>query len=135
MKPRTAVRLLLLILVPLALFHIAVLFKVAPQEIIWGGNLDSDREMYLLESISLLVTLYLIILLLIKGSFIEPVLSPKIVTTSLWAFLLLFILNTVGNLLAKTTGEQIFALLTMVISFLLWVVLKNQSTQKTKKFT
>lgn len=128
-KPKTAVRLLLIVLVPLLLFHIGVLLKIAPQEIIWGGNLGSDREMYLLESISILVTLYLIILLLIKGSFIRPVLPPKIVRTSLWAFLILFVLNTVGNLLAKTTAEQVFALLTMVISFLLWVVLRKHDAQ------
>lgn len=129
MKPKKAVRLLLLILVPLVLFHIGVLLKIAPQEIIWGGKLGSESDMYLLESISILVILYLILILLIKGSFIRPVLSPKVVKTSLWAFLILFVLNTVGNLLAKTTTEQVFALVTMVISFLLWVVLKKQDAQ------
>jgi hypothetical protein len=133
MKPKIALRFLLLILIPLALFHISVLLKIAPPDIIWGGRLGNGIEMYLLESISILVTLYLILILLIRGSFIRPIiLSPKVVSFSLWAFLILFILNTVGNIFAKTTTEQVFALLTMVISFLLWTVLKKQNTQKSK---
>jgi len=130
LKPKIAVRFLLLILIPLTIFHISILIKIAPQEIIWGGRSNNEGEVYLLESISLLATLYLILLLLIRGSFIQPLLSPKVVNISLWVFLIFFILNTVGNMLAKSTTEQVFALLTMAMSVLLWTILKKQDAQR-----
>jgi hypothetical protein len=126
MKQETAIRFLLFIIVSITLFHVGVLDTIVPPDIIWGGQLSSTSEMYLLETISILVALYLIFVLLIKGSFFRPILSPKLVKYSLWFFLILFILNIIGNLLSKTTTEQTFALLTMAISFLLWTVLTKQ---------
>jgi hypothetical protein len=128
MKPKLVVRFLLSILIPVTLFHISVLLKIVPQDIIWGGRLGSDSEMYMLEGISIIVSIYLTVVLMIKGSFIRPFLSPKVVNFSLWAFLVLFILNTVGNVLSKSATEQLFALLTMVMSVSLWTVLKKQDT-------
>lgn len=126
MKSKKAIQILLLILSALSLFHLLVLLKVLSPDIIWGSRLINDKEMYLFESFSLLVTFYLMLILLIRGSFIRPFLSPKVVKISLWAFLILFILNTIGNLLAKTPTEKIFAILTMGISLLLWFVLKKK---------
>lgn len=125
-KPKQAIQILLLILSALSLFHLLVLLKVLSPDIIWGSRLINDKEMYLFESFSLLVTFYLMLILLIRGSFIRPFLSHKVVKISLWAFLILFILNTIGNLLAKTPTEKIFAILTMGISLLLWIVLKKK---------
>ena len=130
MKPKLAIRFLLSILIPITLFHISVLLKIVPQDIIWGGRLGSDSEMYMLEGISIIVSIYLTLVLMIKGSFMRPILSAKAVTVSLWLFLVLFVLNTVGNVLAKSAAEQVFALLTMVMSVLLWTVLKKQDTQR-----
>jgi hypothetical protein len=130
MKPKLVIRFLLSILIPVTLFHISVLLKIVPQDIIWGGRLGSDSEMYMLEGISIIISIYLTVVLMIKGSFIRPFLSPKVVNFSLWVFLVLFILNTVGNVFAKSATEQLFGLLTMVMSVLLWTVLKKQDTQK-----
>jgi hypothetical protein len=126
MKTKIAIRVLLSILIPLALFHLGVLLNIVPVEIIWGGRLNSNSLVYLLESISILVTLYLVMILSIKGKFLGPILPPKVVKISLWFFLILFTLNTIGNAFAKTTTEQIFALITLIISSLLGIVLKDK---------
>jgi hypothetical protein len=125
MKTKIAVRILLLLSITILVFHISILLKIAPQEIIWGGKLGSEAEMYLLESISIFGTLYLMLILLIKGSLIRPVVSPKVVSFSLWVFLILFILNTIGNVFARTTLEQTFALISMAISVMLWIILRK----------
>lgn len=133
MRPQKAIYILLLILSALSLFHLLLLLKVVTPELIWGGRLSTDNELYLFEGISLVVTFYLILILLIRGSFIRPLLSPKVVNTSLWVFLILFILNTIGNLLAKTTNEKVFALLTLTITVLIWMILKKQKSKKVKQ--
>lgn len=102
MKPKLAIRFLLSILIPLTLFQISELLKMAPKDIIWRGRLGSDSEMYMLEGIPIIVSIYLTLVLMIKGSFIRQFLSPKVVNFTLWAFLVLFILNTLGNVLAKS---------------------------------
>lgn len=130
MKPKTATRILLSILISFTVFHIGVLLKVVPAKIVWGGRLVSESEIYLFESVSIVVLLYLIFILLMKASVIRPIFSPKVISISLWAFLILFILNTIGNLLSKTITEQSFALLTLVIALLLWAILKNHNHKK-----
>ena len=47
--------------------------------------------------------------------------SPQKILVHSWIKLL----NTIGNLFAKTTFEKGFTILTLVNSILLWVILKN----------
>ena len=107
------------------LFHISILMKIVPYEITWGGKLKTDEEMYVFETLSILVNLFFIFVLLQKGVFIKPLLGKKTVTIILWIFFAIFVLNTIGNLFAKTTFEKGFTILTLVNSILLWVILKN----------
>ena len=107
------------------LFHILILLKIIPYEITWGGKLKTDEEMYVFETFSILVNLFFIFVLLQKGVFIKPFLGKKTVSIILWIFFAIFVLNTIGNLFAKTTFEKGFTILTLVNSILLWVILKN----------
>lgn len=107
------------------LFHISILMKIVPYEITWGGKLKTDEEMYVFETFSILVNLFFIFVLLQKGVFIKSFLEKKTVSIILWIFLAIFVLNTIGNLFAKTTFEKGFTILTLVNSILLWVILKN----------
>lgn len=110
------------------LFHISILMKIVPYEITWGGKLKTDEEMYVFEIFSILVNLFFIFVLLQKGVFIKPFLGKKTVTIILWIFLAIFVLNTIGNLFAKTTFEKGFTILTLVNSILLWKI--NKTTNR-----
>jgi len=107
------------------LFHLSIVFKIVPYDIAWGGNLKSDQEMYVFEAISILINLLLGGILLIKGGFVKQLISSKIVNVVLWVFFGLFVLNTVGNVLAKTNFEKYFAILTLLFAVLIWVILKK----------
>ena len=107
------------------LFHILILLKIIPYEITWGGKLKTDEEMYVFETFSILVNLFFIFVLLQKGVFIKPFLEKKTVSIILWIFLAIFVLNTIGNLFAKTTFEKGFTILTLVNSILLWKINKT----------
>jgi hypothetical protein len=107
------------------LFHILILLKIIPYEITWGGKLKTDEEMYVFETFSILVNFFFIFVLLQKGVFIKQLLGKKTVAIILWIFFAIFVLNTIGNLFAKTTFEKGFTILTLVNSILLWVILKN----------
>lgn len=125
MNPRLVINIMLWLLVAVILFHLSILLKIIPYEITWGGRLKNDAEMYVFESISILMNLFLIFVLLIKGNYLKEIIPMKIVNIILWIFLFLFGLNTIGNIFAKTNFEKSFTLLTLTFTILIWIMLKK----------
>ena len=130
MKYKIPINILLGLLIAVILFHICVIVKAIPYNIAWGGRLQNDSEMYVFEAISILINLFLGLVLLMKGDYIQFQLKKKTIDIVLWIFLALFALNTVGNLFAKTNFEKSFAVLTLVFVILLWIILKTKDTKK-----
>jgi hypothetical protein len=125
MKPATAIRILMGLIAVIILFHIAVLVKIIPYDIAWGGRLQNDSEMYVFETISIAINVLLAMLLLIKCEMIKVRFNKKAINIILWVFVVLFVLNTIGNLFAKTNFEKSFALVTAAFAFLIWSVLRS----------
>lgn len=102
-------------------FHFMILSGVVPYTIVWGGRLQSTTQMYIYESVSLLVNLAVIIVVSIKGEVIKPCLPKKVVTVILWVLAVLFAFNTVGNLFAESNLEMIlFTPVTFISAILLY---------------
>lgn len=91
--------------------------------------------MYIFETISILVNLFLGLLLLMKGGYVKFRFKEKAINIILWIFFALFILNTIGNMFAKTNFEKSFAVLTFVSAILIWAILKTKNISDTKKIT
>lgn len=129
---------MLWLLSSIIVFHLLILLKIIPYDITWGGRLKSDADMYVFESISIVLNLFLVMILLIKGHFLSSFIPMKVVNFFLWCFLILFGLNTIGNLLAETTFEKFFAILTLAFTVLIGIILKKgkgtnrNSTQPTQ---
>ena len=114
------------LLIAVILFHVCVIAKIIPYDIAWGGRLQNDSEMYVFEAISILVNLFLGLVLLMKGNYIKFRFKRKTIDVILWIFLVLFALNTVGNVFAKTNFEKSFAVLTFIFAILIWRILKTK---------
>jgi uncharacterized protein YacL len=125
MNPKINIKILLWLIAAVTLFHLAILIKVIPYEITWGGKLKNDVEMYLFESISILINLFLAYLLLIRGEYVHKQIPSKVVNIILWIFLFIFGFNTIGNIFADTLFEKSLSLLTLIFTFLLWNILKK----------
>lgn len=126
MNPKTAIKIMLFLVLAIILFHFCIVLKIVPYEITWGGRLKNDTEMFVFESISIVINLLLFSILLIKGKYIRAFISMKAVNITLWAFFVLFGLNTIGNIIAKTNFEKLFALLTFAFSLLIWMILRKR---------
>lgn len=101
------------------LFHIMVLVKIVPYNIVWGGRLKSDAHMYRLELISLFVTVFFLGVILVKSRILLLPCPEGLLNLILWIMVILFALNTVGNLFSKSRFERIvFTPLTLSISIL-----------------
>ena len=120
---------LLVISVLATIFHLLILVRVIPFEITWGGRLKTVEEMYVFETISILINSFFIFILLQKGKYIRNILGEKTVKIVLWIFFTIFVLNTIGNVFATTDFEKYFAILTLTNSILIWAINKTITKQ------
>jgi len=114
-------------------FHFCLIVKLIPFDIAFGGRLKNDTEMYTFETISIFINLFLISILLIKGNYLTFRLNHKFINIVLWIFFFIFILNTIGNLLAKTNFEKAFSVLTLMLAILIWNILKKKEETTTNR--
>jgi hypothetical protein len=124
-KTENSIRIMLGILLMVTAFHFCLIIKLIPYDIAWGGRLKNDTEMYVSEAISILINLFLISIFLIKGNYLKYRENEKVVNIILWIFFFIFILNTIGNILAESNFEKLFSILTLISVLLIWNVLKN----------
>lgn len=127
MKHNSYIKILISFIVAVILFHFAILLKFIPYDFTWGGRLQNDTEMYVFETLSISINVFLVVILLMKGEYLQKRFSERITTTILWIYLVLFLLNTVGNIVAQTYFEKTFALLTLGFSILLWRIVTSKS--------
>ena len=128
METQNAIKILLRILSMVIFLHLLVMLKIISYKIAWGGRLQNDEQMYMFETLSIIINLLLGLILLMKGRYIQYQFKEKTLNILLWIFLMLFILNTVGNLFSETNFEKLFSLLTLVFASLIWVILRPKVT-------
>jgi hypothetical protein len=110
----------LLLLTGIMIFHFLVLIQIIPFNIVWGGKLKTLQEMYRFEMISLLVNSLIIGTIAIKAQYIKLDLSTKIINGLLYLFIVVFALNTIGNIFAEQSLETIiFTPMTAILAILL----------------
>lgn len=123
-----ALKIMIGLLTCVIIFHLAIITRLIPYTIVWAGKLKTVEEMYAFEAVSISVNLFLIMLLLLKGNYIKHLISDKILNTILWVFVVLFALNTIGNLMAETMFEKlVFTPLTLLSATLIWIILKKDT--------
>ncbi len=101
------------------LFHICVMAGIVPYNIVWGGRLTDRNAMLLFELSSIIVNMVLAATVAIKAKKVRAKVPGKLVNMVLWVFVILFALNSAGNLAAKATLETvIFTPVTILMSLL-----------------
>ncbi|WP_146153585.1 hypothetical protein [Adhaeribacter arboris] len=106
----------LLILLSLFLvLHFIILVKLIPYNLVWGGRLKSDKEMYRFEIFSILINSLFVSVILVQGNFLIVDIPNKIITYALWLMTGLFLFNTLGDLTSKNKIEQIFFTITTIL--------------------
>jgi hypothetical protein len=101
----------------ITVFHALVLLQIIPFTIVWGGRLKTESDMYVFESISLIINICMLVVVLSKKEIIHLNIPPKMITVALWLMCLLFFINTLGNLNAIDPFEKIvFTPITLLLS-------------------
>ena len=105
---RQAINIVITLLSAVLVFHIMVLTGVIPYAIVWAGKISTAAEMRKLEVISILVNAFSIIILLLRANHIKNKIPVKILNAIIWLLVVLFSLNTIGNLFAESQFELYF---------------------------
>lgn len=102
-------------------FHFLILLRIIPYGVVWGGLIENTTQMYVFEAVSLMINLLVMTIVGIKSGYTKHYLPEKIVKLLLWIFVILFALNTVGNLFAQSKWEMfIFTPLTFICTLLFY---------------
>jgi hypothetical protein len=108
---------LLILFSAIVFFHFLVLFQVIPFKIVWGGRLENDTQMIRFESISITLNLLMVGLVAIHAGYLKCSLNKRWIQVGLWAMVILFLVNTLGNMFAINDWERwIFTPLTFLLA-------------------
>lgn len=107
----------------LILFHLGVILTmlfsdVNPVDYLWGGRMESREQLLQFEGVSLAVILLCFFLVLVVSERIHLLGWKRIAQIAMWVLFVLFLLNTLGNIVAKTAFEQSMAVVTAMLAFL-----------------
>lgn len=100
-------------------FHLLVAVQVIPYTIVWAGKLNTIEEMSTMETVSIGINTFMILVLLLKANYINNSIRPWVINALIWIFVVVFAVNTIGNLFAKTAFELYFFTALTFISTLL----------------
>jgi len=114
---KTAAKANLIILGLFIIFHVLVIFGATPQNIVWGGRLTSRQELVQYEVLSIVMMSACILITLWKANYI-PLRLRIIPNIGMWLMVVLFLFNTVGNILAVSLFEKlVFTPMTILLTF------------------
>jgi hypothetical protein len=88
-------------------FHGFVLLGIVPYNIVWGGQLESAEEMYMMESVSIGLTLFMAWMVAVRIEVLHAKFPALLSQFIFGGMALLFLLNTIGNLFAVNSLETL----------------------------
>ncbi|OSZ78405.1 hypothetical protein CAP35_09155 [Chitinophagaceae bacterium IBVUCB1] len=103
---KTAAYSIIAIMLLTIVFHILIITGVIPYEITWGGRLKSYEDMIRFETVSILVNITVILIVAAHMRWVPFYIDTRITRIALWLLIIMFLLNTVGNIVAKTALEK-----------------------------
>jgi len=116
---KQAINILIGLLTAVLVFHTLVLTAVIPYAIVWAGKVSSVEEMKKLEVISICINAFAILVFVLKADYIQHKMPVKILNAIILLLAVLFSLNTIGNLFAKSKFElYFFTPLTFILAVL-----------------
>lgn len=113
------------------IFHALVLAGIIPFDIVWGGKIQSETEMFKLEIVSVALNLFFLFVVLAKSNIIVLPVSQLFFRGMFWLMTALFLLNTLGNLLSENHLEKlIFTPLTLVLAVFSFIVASSKRQEQ-----
>jgi hypothetical protein len=100
----------------LLIFHLLVLLKIVPADIMWGGQANAGN-IVMLELIAIVVALFFGYVIAAKTGYFQVGKFMGVVKVLVWIIFAFLLLNTLGNLASGVSAENfVFAPITLVLA-------------------
>lgn len=86
--------------------HVLIMLGVVPHGFVWGGRITSRAQLIRLETVALLLLGLMALVVSIRMGYLAANLHPTFLKIGIWALFAFFILNTLGNFMAKNSKEK-----------------------------
>jgi len=110
----------------LVVFQILLAIGLPFGKLAWGGeNARLPKKLRISSFISSLILVYALVILLEKADLISIVGNSTVMTISVWVFLVVFVLSTLGNITSKSRPEKIVMTpiaIFLVVAFLFAII-------------
>ncbi|MEH7444169.1 hypothetical protein V7201_17795 [Bacillus sp. JJ1122] len=103
------------------LMHVLILFRILPQDFVWGGRLKSEEDLILFESISIVLQTLFIFIIAAKAGYVFRGRFNKTVNVGTWVLFGVMVLNTIGNFASNSGFEtMVMTPLTILLALLVF---------------
>lgn len=109
MKNKFIKHLFIFIFSVILVFQLLLLFGVIPYKYTWGGRLKSREEATVMVSVSICVNVLFLGAILLKAGYLKWNIPALFLQIALWMIVIVFGLNTIGNLFAYEPLERYLA--------------------------
>lgn len=82
---------------------------IIPYKYTWGGRLESNDQAMIMISISIFLNILFLSAILLKAGHIKIKTNPLFLKIILWIMVIVFGINTIGNLFAEQALEKFLA--------------------------
>ncbi len=111
-------------------FHVLVLLRIIPFSIVWGGKIKTIENMQKMEAVSLSVNALILVFVFSELGIIRKKCPGKLAKFFYLILLILFVLNTIGNLFSESGLEKIiFTPITLSLSIMSFILLFQKESQ------
>jgi hypothetical protein len=125
----TAGKILMSLLVLLLLMHVLILARVIPYDVIWGGNIKDESQLYVFEISALVINGLFLLITAIKLGYVTASKLNRAASIGMWITFAYFAMNTIGNLSSGVSWEKLlFAPLSIVLALLSLRVAAHRQT-------
>jgi len=108
---------ILIIITSYFLLHIALILNLIPYAFFWGGKINSLSQLYLFESLALVILVFIGVTTIIRRKqLINTAKATPLIKRMMLVFSIFFILNSIGNLLAETMLEKCQTVITLYLA-------------------
>ena len=105
-------------------YHLLILFKLIDYRMVWGGRLHTTSEMYQFESFSLFINLLILSILLLD---FKTNITKTYIQFVYWILAVMFVLNTLGNVISINFYEKIiFTPITLISSISCFMLISHK---------
>ena len=103
----------------LIIFHLSVLLRIAPYDIVWGGRIDNVTSMLIYEGTAVIILLLFIVIIALKTHSVKTKRLNTAAGYAVWIVFGYFILGIAGNIASASYLEKvIFTPVTIALALL-----------------